>query len=166
MADRKVLVVYYSRTGTTQKVAEAIASRLGADLERIVDRKERHGATGFASGGKDAMLKRLTQIDDPVKDPVEYDLVVIGTPVWAWTMSPAARTWITRMKAGLSQVAFFLTTGGTGIERTFSHMAELCGRTPLATLGLTQKAVLKGPWQDDLSRFVAQLAPPEGPPAD
>ena len=43
----KCLVVYYTRTGKTKFVAEAIATQLGADLEEVVDLKKRGGAIGW-----------------------------------------------------------------------------------------------------------------------
>ena len=47
------LVVYYSRTGVTKKVAEAISQMLGADIEEIIDRRDRRGPKGFFTGGRE-----------------------------------------------------------------------------------------------------------------
>ena len=41
MTASKVLVVYYSRTGATRRLAEALAKALQADIEPIIDRKNR-----------------------------------------------------------------------------------------------------------------------------
>ena len=157
MGEKKCLVVCYSRTGTTRQVAEAIAERLHAELEEIVDRKKRSGPLGFVIAGKDAKLKKLTEIDEPRNDPGAYDLVVIGTPVWAGTMCPAIRTYITRFKDRLPDVALFLTTGGSGVDGTFRAMAELCGKEPLARLALTTKQVRKEDWSSDVQAFVDQI---------
>ena len=157
MGEKKCLVACYSRTGTTRQVAEAVAKELHADLEEIVDMKKRSGAMGFVVGGKDAKLKKLTEIDEPRSDPASYALVVIGTPVWAGTMCPAVRTYITRFKDKLPDVAFFLTTGGSGIDRTFAAMAELCGKEPLARLGLTAKQVRKEDWSARVKKFAERV---------
>jgi len=157
MSEKKCLVVYYSRTGNTRKIGEAIASALSCDIEEVIDKKDRAGVTGFFVGAKDAQLKRSTEIEEPKKNPADYDVVIVGTPVWAWTMCPAIRAWSTRQRDRLPQVAFFLTTGGTGIERTFRHMAELCGKEPLATLALKEKVVKKGGWEEALKMFVGKL---------
>jgi len=157
MGEKKCLVAYYSRTGTTRQVAEAIAKELHADLEEIVDMKKRSGAMGFVIGGKDAKLKKLTEIGRPRSDPAQYALVVIGTPVWAGTMCPAIRTYITRFKDKLPEVAFLLTSGGTSIDRTFAQMAELCGKEPLGRLGLTAKQVRKEGWSAQLKEFVERV---------
>jgi flavodoxin len=154
MAVRKTLVVYYSLTGTTRKVAQAIAGMLGCDLEELTDTRKRAGVLGFIGGGKDAFLGRLTAIGPVTKDAGDYELVLIGTPVWAWTMAPAVRTYISQHRGSLPAVAFFATAGGTGLERTFRRMEELCGRKPRAVLGLVAGEVLKGDPTDRIKAFV------------
>lgn len=48
----KIMIVYYSRTGNTHKVAEDMASRLGAGTERLIDRKNRKGLLGYIKSGR------------------------------------------------------------------------------------------------------------------
>jgi len=60
---KNILVVFYSRSGNTKKVATDIASALGADLEEIVEKKNRQGNLGWLSGGRDAMKKAQTEIE-------------------------------------------------------------------------------------------------------
>jgi flavodoxin len=153
----KVLVVWYSRTGNTRAVGESIAAQLSADAEQIEDKKKRNGVLGFMGGGKDALKKNMTEIAEPAHDPSAYGLVVLGTPVWASTMAPAVRTYLSQYQDKLPQVAFFLTTGGSGIDRTFRHMSDLCGKEPLAVLGLRDKVVKKGDPADEIRAFVETL---------
>jgi flavodoxin len=46
-SNRKVLVVFYSKTGHTREIAQDIAKHLDADLEEITDQKKRTGLLGF-----------------------------------------------------------------------------------------------------------------------
>jgi flavodoxin len=105
----KCLVVYYTRTGKTKFVAEAIAAQLGADLEEIIDVKKRGGAIGWINGGKDASRKSLTEIAPTQKTTGDYDLVVIGTPIWAWSPTPAFRTYVSKNSLAGKKVALFYT---------------------------------------------------------
>ena len=157
MAHGKTLVVYYSRSGTTRTVAQRIAAELGCDIEEIIDTKDRSGARGWIGAARDARAKNLAVIQEVKKDPSSYDLVVIGTPVWVWTMSAAVRTYLTQSKDRLPAVAFFLTTGGTGIRRTFRQMGELCGKVPVARLGLKARHVRKKDPTKKIKAFVAKL---------
>jgi len=47
----KTLVAYYSRTGNTKKVAVEIAKNLKADIDEIIDKKDRSGMIGWIIGG-------------------------------------------------------------------------------------------------------------------
>jgi flavodoxin len=152
----KALVVYYSRSGVTKKVGEAIAAALKCDAEEIVDTRDRSGALGYANAGKDAMFKRMTDIKPLQHNPAQYNVVIIGTPVWAWTMTPAVRTLITNYKPHLKNVAFFCTQGGSGNEGTFQAMDRLCDQRPLATLMLLQKEV-SGDFAAKIDGFVGAL---------
>ena len=129
----KTLVVFYSRTGNTRMVAGEIAKQLKADTDEITDKADRSGAKGWILAGRDASRKSLADIESK-KDPAKYDLVIIGTPIWAFTVTPAIRTYFTKNKE-LSKVAFFLTSGGKGIEHTFKEMEKL-SKKPLATLAI------------------------------
>ena len=155
----KILIAYYSRTGTTRKAAEAIRDALTAagdvavTVEEIVDTKERSGAGGWLGAGKDSLRKRTATIEPVTADVAAFDLVAIGTPVWAGNVTPAARTFCVEQSPRARQVAFFCTTGGSGSKRTLATMEDLCKRHPVATLGLVQKAVMKG----DEAKFLAKV---------
>jgi flavodoxin len=140
----KALVVFYSRTGMTRKAAEMIAADLGADLEEVCDTVDRSGVSGYLFAGRDATQKRLTKIKDVKYDPSGYDLVVVGTPVWAWTVSSPIRTYLSIYGPKFRECAFFATYGGSGGEGTFKDMGLLCGKAPKATLGLTAREVSSG----------------------
>ena len=105
----KSLVVFYSRTGNTKFVAEIIASELGADLEEIKDLKNREGNVGWMAGLGDVFASKQTKIADIKKTPTDYDLIVIGTPDWAWSPTPAVRTYIGKYDFSGKKVAFFFT---------------------------------------------------------
>jgi flavodoxin len=154
----RVLVAYYSRTGNTRRVAEAVATELGADLEPIVDRTNRRGFFGFLRAGRDAMRGHLTEIDPPVHDPSAYDILVLGTPVWASSVAPAVRTWLARRSGTLPDTALFLTHGGSGRERTFAQMTGLCGRFPLTALALREQELKEGSWEGRARAFAAEIA--------
>lgn len=134
----KILVVYYSRTGRTEQAAKEIAGKLGADIEKIGDKKKREGIWGFVFGGRDAMKKRLTEIEMEI-DPGDYDLVIVGTPVWAGNMTPAIRTYLVQTAGRLNKVAFFNTSGGTDPKKIASMMEELSGKKAVAFVGFSER---------------------------
>jgi len=102
------LVVYYSRTGKTKSVAEKIAFELKAEIEEVVDLKNRDGWFGFLKAGFDATLGRETEIGEMRKSPRDFDLIVVGTPVWNSRPSSAIRTYLKRNDLSEKKVAIFV----------------------------------------------------------
>jgi menaquinone-dependent protoporphyrinogen IX oxidase len=60
----------------------------------------------------------------------EYDLVLIGTPIWACTMASPVRSFLQEYKEKLPRVAFFCTMGGDDASDTFSEMEDLSEKLP------------------------------------
>lgn len=119
----KSLIVYYSRTGKTKMVAETIASELGSDIEEVIDLKSREGKMGWMSATRDASGEKETQIAPTKKIPKDYDLLIIGTPVWAFNITPAIRSYIKNNDLTGKKIALFFTYGmrlGQTIEKTNS----------------------------------------------
>ena len=139
----KVLVVYYSRTGITEKIGGLLAVALEADQEKVTDKKDRSGIWGYLVAGKDAGFENLTEIGKLKYDPADYDLVIIGTPIWAWNMTPAIRTYIDRNKKKLKNVVFYTTSGGTSYEKVVPYMEKALGHKAMLKNGFLEKEVKK-----------------------
>lgn len=150
----KILVVCYSRTGTTARIARELAHALGADTEMIRDVQSRDGFLGWLRSGYEATMKVRPAIQPIQKDPANYGLVVLGTPVWAGTMSSPMRTYIEQNRDKFKAVAFFCTQGAATEQGTFDDMADLCGMVPVATLSLQHAVVVKGDFREQLAEFV------------
>jgi len=153
----KTLILYYSRTGVTKKVAEILKEKLGAELETVVDTVNRQGVLGYLKSGKEATLKISPEISPLVNQPENFDLVIVGTPVWAFTMASPVRTMLERYKGQIKRAAFFRTQGGAGSEKTFPQMAEILGQSPVAELVLLTKEVASGQAMEKMEKFVQAL---------
>lgn len=174
MAAASMLVVYFSRSGTTRRMASALAGMLDADLDAIreADRRDRAGACGYLRSLADVLGRRPARLAPGNLDPAAYDVVIIGTPVWAHNVSTPVRSWLTLHRAGLRHAAFFCTLGGSGQASALAQMRALAGQPPLAECAITARDVQRGTDQRLLSGFAQQLrqnlserALPE-PPAD
>ena len=137
----KTLIVYHSRTGDTRRIAQHLAGRLGADLDQIRIVQPMDGVLGYVACAIESMAQ-LTPALRPMRHrPADYDLVIVGTPVWFWNLSSPVRSWLEKFGHRGKRVAFFCTMGGSGASRAFASMEELTGRAPVATLALTDGEV-------------------------
>ncbi len=167
----KVLVVFYSRTGTTRRLAEAAARVAGWDVEELIDTRPRAGLLGYLRSAIDGTFERLTQLRATRTNPADYDLVVVGTPVWNASLSSPVRTWLTERRDQLKRVAFFVTLGGSGAQRVLRQMAKLARLEPLGVYRATAVELERDGVDAHARRLVsvvdaelARLQPPGAPP--
>jgi flavodoxin len=153
----RVLVVYYSRSGYTRRIAEEIARTLAADICPIEEERARNGLPGYLRSGFEAVTRKEPPIVQLARDPRQYELVVIGTPVWGWSTSSPVRAFVTRYRDRLACVAFFCTMGGSGAQKVFMDLQQRAGHAPVATLGLTDGEIDAGTHVQKVERFVAAI---------
>lgn len=154
---QKILVVYYSRTGFTQTVAQQLAHACHADLECIVDDRGRSRADGYARAALSAALHVASAIAPSRHAPRDYDLVVIGTPIWCWNMASPVRAYIQRHRSAFRRVAFFCTMGGSGQAKVLRDLEVLCGRPAVAALSLRNEEITHRLHRQRLAEFAASL---------
>jgi flavodoxin len=153
----KILVTYYSRTGTTRVVGEQLARELGADIDEIVDLKERLGTANYMRAARDAKGMKATKIQCE-KDPIDYDLIVLGTPIWWSNLPPAPRTYLTSHNLKGKKVAFFITSQGEDRENVFNQLKEIIPDSEIiGTFGILQKVVKTEDYHELFGDFIETL---------
>ena len=153
----KALVVYYSRTGTTKTVGNAIAKALKCPVEELSDQKMRQGPVGYLRCCKDILLRRTVELKKIKHDPSKYDIVIIGTPVWLHQPSSLVRTYMQNYSKKFKKVAFFCTYMATGEKAIFNNMSAICDKKPVATLGLRSREVYTGAFEHKVKAFAESL---------
>jgi len=159
----KCLIVFYSRTGTARKVARTVMSTIGqqtsfkCDFEELIDPTNRAGTAGNKLSYQEALEKKQAPIKPTMHDPSLYDLVILGGPVWAYTMACAVRTYMAQNASKVKNAAFFCTYDSSGNKTTLKDMQELMGKPPIATFYTTTKEVAKGKHIQTVQNFVAAV---------
>jgi flavodoxin len=154
---KKILLVFYSRSGYTRRSAQAIAGVLGCDMEEIQEVKSREGWLGYFRSAYEALKMKSTTIKPPTKNPADYDMVVLGSPVWASHLPPPLRAYIDSEKNNFKRIACFCTMGGSGAQKIFDEIAALCGKSPVTTLALTDKQIDENHFTEKIARFAKPL---------
>lgn len=152
---RPCLIVYYSRTGLTEQVAKQLAAMGGCDIEAIREDRKRTGPIGFMRSVYESVTLKQPAILAPPKDPGDYDVVILGTPVWAGHMASPMRSYIQDNRGRFNHVALFCTMGGRGGEKVLEEVAALCGQTPLKQMVLSDREIQNGQYQQKLAQLEA-----------
>jgi len=115
---KNVLVVYYSLTGNTKLIAEAIGESINAEILELKPVKELNaeGSSKYFWGGYQATMKIKPKLKSFEVNPLEYDLIILGTPVWAWTYSPPIHSFLSKFDLSEKNVALWTSSQGDGLR--------------------------------------------------
>ncbi|HHV71097.1 MAG TPA: flavodoxin [Clostridia bacterium] len=121
----KKLVVYYSLEGNTKFIAEVIADKIGAELLELKPQTEinSRGFLKYFVGGRQSLFKQSPKLESLTKNPQDYDLLFIGTPVWAWNYAPPLRSFFSSVKLSGKKIALFCCCQGQK-GKTFAEMRK------------------------------------------
>ena len=155
---KRILVTYYSLTGNTAKVAVDLAARLRADVMPLRELAQRRGMLGYLRAAIDSLRERPAAIEPPAKSAGDYDLIIVGTPIWAGRITPAVRAYLQTVRGATARVAFFITSGGTDVATVRPALEKLAGAPALAAAGFTERE-LRDPrrYELKLKEFVASV---------
>ncbi|MEO1160208.1 MAG: hypothetical protein AAFW74_07085 [Pseudomonadota bacterium] len=154
----RTLIVYYSRTGTTANIANALANRLDADKREIGCDRYTGGLLRYLLAGYDSVRGNLPEIEMTEFAAEQYDLVLIGTPIWTSHPSLPVRAFLDRKPDLPARVAVFLTHGGHSPAQTCIDEIELMLPVPIeAKLTFNSAQVSAGTFADDIDGFASEL---------
>ena len=141
----KVLIAYYSFTSVTRNVAGKIAEITGAQIEEITEVRRRVGAGGFLAGCFEVLFDRPARIN-PLKAEIgDYDLIVLGTPVWAGRPSAPVTAFLNTNAEKIKALALFITHGDEKkpYDSVIDMIEKKVGKKSIASLSISAKDVLK-----------------------
>jgi flavodoxin len=139
-----VLIVYFSRTGRTRQVAEAIAKAADGDLEELRESQPRRGIFGWLRSGYEGTYRLSSHPLPPLREPSGYQIVFIGSPTWNHALASPVRGFLEQYGKSLTDVALFATCPQHGADEVLAEMAELLANAPLAALPLRDSEVGHG----------------------
>lgn len=133
----KILVVYFSASGTTKQLAERLAKTMGADIHEIcpeipytdadlnwMDKKSR------SSVEMNDKTFRPT-ISDKVENMDQYDTIFLGFPIWWYVAPTIVNTFLEKYDLSGKTIIPFATSGSSGMGGTNKELAPSCPRAVL-----------------------------------
>lgn len=140
----RILVVFYSYTGTCRQLAELLCAQLGWSRGEIVETRSRAGARGTLRCVADTLLRRRPAIHYDGPDPAKYEAVVLVSPVWVYGLAGPMRSFVTQYAPGLQRFAVVSVMGSIGGSNAAAEISRLLGREPLIATAFTNREVTDG----------------------
>lgn len=122
----KKAVVFYSLSGNTQAAAKEIAEGIGADLIelKLVKPFPTEKSKQLALGGMQAMFGMKLAIQELSKNIKEYDVLILGTPIWAGTIAAPVHSFLNKYQVLDKIVAVFTFSGGGDNKRCIAKLSK------------------------------------------
>lgn len=147
--EKRILVAYFSHSGTTRGVAEALSSRIGADLFEIAPAQEYTSL--YLQSNSEIRNGARPELSDTVDNMEDYDIVFVGYPVWFHATPAPINTFLESYDLTGKLVIPFCTSGGSDIDETMPSFLDSC--SGLAVYGerrISSSAQIDG-WIEELA---------------
>lgn len=122
------LVVYFSCSGETKKVAEGLKSILNCDIFEIVpetlytdrdlDWNDKNSRSTIEMGDESCRPTIINRIDNIDK----YDTIYLGFPIWWYTAPKIVNTFLDSYDFSNKKVILYCTSGGSSIDKTYNDL--------------------------------------------
>ena len=153
----RTLVAFYSHSHHTREQGEALAERLGADVEVIVPKRAYRWPGGLWRAGRMAFTGETQELEPSRYEPGGFDVVVIGTPVWAWHAAPPVRSWLHRHREQLPRLACFATYGGVGAAKVIDDTTKASGQALIAQKLISHRDEAKGRDREKIEQLATEV---------
>ncbi len=123
----KTLIVYYSYTGNTKKIANAIKNHLNCDILEVTPKIPFSNDYDevVAEYQNNSIEDKSIEINDIGIDLKEYDKIIIGSPVWWYTICPVITSFLKKYDLSGKKIYPFATNAGW-LGKTFKDIETLC----------------------------------------
>ena len=123
---QKVLVLYYSETGTTKTVAQELQKQLGADIEAVETVTPYSGnfQETMQRGQREMQSGQMPALKPLAKKIADYDIIFLGYPIWFGTYANPIATLVKEQDFAGKTVVPFCTFGSGGLNTSSDALAK------------------------------------------
>ena len=147
MDNKRRIVIYHSYSGHTKMIANIIKKKLDCDVLELEPKYEFSSdydevVKEYQNNEKD---KSTVEIKDININLDNYDEIIIGSPVWWYSITPVVREFLKENNLEGKTVIPFATNAGW-LGRTFKEIEELCKNSSV----INEMNIVFGSYSDDL----------------
>lgn len=126
----KTLIVYYSKSGNTRKVAKKAQAILSCDLDEIQYDQNSHTVASTLN-------------------PADYERVILMCPIWGFRLPEPMTLYLRRQKANIKLYRLAVTCGGMGLRGCISDCKKILGAPPETAVKIRAKSISGGTYSID-----------------
>jgi len=145
------LVVYFSASGVTAKVAQAVAEAANADLfeirpERPYSAADLNWMNPMARCNREKLGGKDVPTAGRVENMAAYDTLYVGFPIWYGCAPNVVNTFLKGYDLSGKRICAFATSGGSGIGKTAEKLAPYAAGAEIVEAKLLRSAAEARAW--------------------
>ena len=148
--DKQILVAYFSYSGTTRGVAEALSEKNGADLFEITPQEEYTNV--YLQSNHEIRTHARPALAQEVENIDSYDIIMVGYPVWWHATSAPIQSFLESYDLTGKLIIPFCTSGGSDIEETMPTFLDSCSGLAVYGERLISSTTQIDAWLEDLNQ--------------
>ena len=128
----KALIMYYSKSGKTEELANRIKKNLDCDILKIEPEKS-YGSYFWACCrvGIEKIKKTKVKFKNEIPELNNYDVVLIGYPIWWFDIPSFIAEFLNNCDLKGKKIIPFATSGNTNISKTMKTIKIICNESEI-----------------------------------
>lgn len=121
------IVIYYSKSGNTEKLADRISADLSCPRVRI-ETEEAYGGyvSSIIRAGKEIKKGVIPTVRTSVPDTSKYDVILLGYPIWYGSIPSFVAKFISDCRTAGKTIIPFATFAASDISKSVRKLEEIC----------------------------------------
>lgn len=152
-----VLVVFYSLSGNSKKVAEKVAELTGCDIVEIKEKVSRKGVFGFLKSGYEAITKKSLPIEDIDINFKKYDKVIVVCPIWASNLPSPVRSFLKRYLDSIKDIGFIFTLASDEDVKVDKVFEKDFNKKVFGSLSICSKKIKSEEFENEIKDFIKNV---------
>lgn len=153
----KKLLVYFSYSGNTKIIADMIKKSINCDVLELKPKVPYSSdyqsvVDEYQNNEND---KKTTELEEYNINLDNYDTIIIGTPVWWYSMTPVIRTFLKENDLSNKNVYAFATNAGW-LGRTFKEVEEICPNV-ISTMNIVFNESNLTTSKDKINKWIGEI---------
>ena len=152
------IILYYSQTGATEKVAQELQKVLGAEMEAIELENPYTGtyAETIERVGKERETGNLPKLKPLKADLAKYDVIFLGYPIWFGTYALPISSLVKEYDFEGKKIVTFCTFGSGGLEPAIQDLKKALPKAEITETGFGIRNARIGATAKELNRFLVE----------
>lgn len=136
-----ILVVYFTRTGRSEKVALELNKHYKCMVEKINEKEKRKGISGYIKSAWQGIKKSTCTINKVKYNPQNYNITIIITPLWAGNISSPVRTYLQKYSDKINDYGIIITHNSSSYKAAEDEIKAMLHKEPIFQVEYKKKDI-------------------------